>query len=395
MSQWYRRRCGGAAPLAGERREPTWAIIAGGGTAGHVVPAIAIGQALVARGHPAEAIHFVGSRRGIERRLVPEAGFRVTLLPGRGIARRFTLDNAAAVGGLLVALGQAVALVSRRRPSVVVSVGGYASVPCALAATVLRVPIVVAEQNAVPGAANRLAARVARASAVSFAGTRLPRAVLTGNPVRSEVLAVARHPAAREAARQALDLPPDAVVVAAFGGSLGARRINDAVLALAGAWRQRSGIAIRHVVGVRDWDEISAAAAALPGGAGLVYQQVRYEDRMDLVYAAADLAVCRAGASTVAELAAVGLGAILVPLPGAPGDHQTANAMALVTAGAAVLIADRDLNGTSLAEVLAPLLADKDRLAALSEAARRLGRPGAAGAVAQLVEENARDHAHD
>jgi UDP-N-acetylglucosamine--N-acetylmuramyl-(pentapeptide) pyrophosphoryl-undecaprenol N-acetylglucosamine transferase len=213
--------------------------------------------------------------------------------------------------------------------------------------------------------------------------------------VRSEVLAVARHPAAREAARQALDLPPDAVVVAAFGGSLGARRINDAVVALAGAWRQRSGIAIRHVVGVRDWDEISAAAAALPGGAGLVYQQVRYEDRMDLVYAAADLAVCRAGASTVAELAAVGLGAILVPLPGAPGDHQTANAMALVTAGAAVLIADRDLNGTSLAEVLAPLLADKDRLAALSEAARRLGRPGAAGAVAQLVEENARDHAHD
>lgn len=393
MSWWYRRRRSLAATHDGER--PTWAIIAGGGTVGHVVPAIAIGQAMVARGHPAEAIHFVGSRRGIERRLVPEAGFTVTLLPGRGIARRFTLDNVAAIGGLLLALGQAVALLTRRRPSVVVSVGGYASVPCVLAATVLRVPIVVAEQNAVPGAANLLAARVARASAVSFAGTRLPRAVLTGNPVRSEVLAVGRHPAAQEAARQALDLPLDAVVVAAFGGSLGARRINDAVVALAGAWRLRSGIAIRHVVGVRDWDEVSSAASGEPARPGLVYQQVRYEDRMDLVYAAADLAVCRAGASTVAELAVVGLGAILVPLPGAPGDHQTANAMALVSAGAAVLIPDRDLRGAVLAKVLAPLLADKDRLAAMSEAARRLGRPGAAGAVAQLAEENARDHAHD
>lgn len=390
MSRRSRRPWSRAVRAGDERAGPNWAIIAGGGTAGHVVPAIAIGQAMVARGHPARAIHFVGSRRGIERRLVPEAGFAVTLLPGRGVVRRLAVANVAAIGGLLVALGQALVLVARRRPSVVVAVGGYASVPCVVAAALLRVPIVVAEQNAVPGASNRLAARVARASAVSFEGTHLPRATLTGNPVRAEILAVVRDQAARAAARQALDLPADALVVAAFGGSLGARRINEAVMALAEAWRQREGLAIRHVVGERDWDAVAAAAGAGGGGGALVYQQVRYEDRMDLVYAAADLAVCRAGASTVAELAVVGLGAILIPLPGAPGDHQTANARALVAAGAARLIPDGELTAPELAEVLSPLLADKDRMTAMSEAARRLGRPGAAAAVAQLAEENAR-----
>jgi UDP-N-acetylglucosamine--N-acetylmuramyl-(pentapeptide) pyrophosphoryl-undecaprenol N-acetylglucosamine transferase len=388
MSQRFPFRSAPVAP-AGEAVERTWAIIAGGGTAGHVVPAIAIGQAMVARGHPPATIHFVGSRHGIERRLVPEAGFTVTLLSGRGVARRLAVANVAAIGGLVAALGRALVLVGRARPAVVVSVGGYASVPCVVAAAVLRVPIVVAEQNAVPGAANRLAAKVARAAAISFAGTRLPRAVLTGNPVRSEVLAVSREPAARAAARRALDLPADDVVVAAFGGSLGARRINEAVIALSRAWKDRSGLAIRHVIGARDWESLSVAPP-VPGPRGLVYQQVRYEDRMDLVYAAADLAVCRAGASTVAELAAVGLGAVLIPLPGAPGDHQTANAVALVAAGAALLLADADLNGESLAEVLDPLLGDKDRMTAMSEAARRLGRPGAAAAVAQLAEEYSR-----
>jgi UDP-N-acetylglucosamine--N-acetylmuramyl-(pentapeptide) pyrophosphoryl-undecaprenol N-acetylglucosamine transferase len=203
------------------------------------------------------------------------------------------------------------------------------------------------------------------------------------------IRAVSGERAAGAAARQALDLPAGDVVVAAFGGSLGARRINDAVIALAGSWKDRPGLAVRHVIGARDWDALSVPPPA-PRPPGLYYQQVRYEDRMDLVYAAADLAVCRAGASTVAELSAVGLGAVLIPLPGAPGDHQTANAAALVAAGAAEILADADLNGGSLAEVLEPLLADKDRMTAMSDAARRLGRPGAAAAVAQLAEEYAR-----
>ena len=161
-----------------------WAVIAGGGTAGHTLPGIAIARALVALGHDPATIHFVGSERGSEARLVPAAGFAVTLLPGRGIQRRLTLANVGAVWGLLRALVRAFVLLARHRPKVVVAMGGYASVPCALSAVVLRIPIVVAEQNAVPGLANRLTARFAKAAAVSFPGTALPRAVLTGNPVR-------------------------------------------------------------------------------------------------------------------------------------------------------------------------------------------------------------------
>jgi UDP-N-acetylglucosamine--N-acetylmuramyl-(pentapeptide) pyrophosphoryl-undecaprenol N-acetylglucosamine transferase len=269
----------------------------------------------------------------------------------------------------------------------VVSVGGYASVPCVVAATLLRVPLIVAEQNAVPGAANRLGARVARASAVSFEGTDLPRAQVTGNPVRAEVLAVDRSPAGRSAARTVLGLPAQAAVVAFYGGSLGAGKINQTALALARLWHGRADVAVRHIVGERDWDDIHAAA---PTTDGLVYQQVRYEDRMDLVFAAADVAVCRAGATTVAELAAVGLPAVLIPLPGAPGDHQTANARALEVVGAAVLLPEQAMTVERLASELDRLLADPGRLAEMGRSARTVARPGAAAAVADLAEAHAR-----
>lgn len=373
----------------------TWAIIAGGGTAGHVLPAIAVGQALMARGHPSASIHFVGSERGIERRLVPEAGFAVTLLPGRGLARRMALDNVGAVIGLVRATVQGLVLVARRRPAVIVSVGGYASVPCVLASALLRVPLVVAEQNAVPGAANRLAARVARVVAVSFSGTPLNKAVrakvvVTGNPVRPDVLAVERGPGHKVAARHALGMPATGHVVAAFGGSLGALRINQSVVGLATRWRDRSDVALYHIVGNRDWDAMAAAAPEVPPD-GLWYRQVRYEDRMALVYAAADVVVCRAGASTVAELAVVGLPAVLVPLPGAPNDHQTANATALVTAGAARLVADHDATDSRLADELDALLGDATTLATMSRAAMSMAHRDAADAVAGLAEQVSRD----
>ncbi|MGH9179971.1 MAG: UDP-N-acetylglucosamine--N-acetylmuramyl-(pentapeptide) pyrophosphoryl-undecaprenol N-acetylglucosamine transferase, partial [Acidimicrobiales bacterium] len=206
----------------------TWAVVAGGGTAGHVLPALAVARALVDRGHEPGTLHFVGSQRGLEARLVPEAGLPLTLLPGRGIARRLTLDNVGAAAGLARGVGQALLLMRRLRPSVVLSVGGYASVPCAVAAAALRVPLVLHEQNAVPGLANRLMGRFARSSAVAFEATPLPRAVVTGNPVRPEVAAVDR---ARDGARArvALGLPADRSVLAIFGGSLGALRLNRAV----------------------------------------------------------------------------------------------------------------------------------------------------------------------
>lgn len=370
-------------------RDRVWALVAGGGTAGHVLPAVAAAQALVARGRPAATIHFVGSSRGPEATLVPEAGHTITLLPGRGIARRLTPDNLGAVAGLLRAMARALVLTARRRPAVVLSVGGYASVPCAAAAVALRVPLVLHEQNAVPGLANRLAGRFARASAVSFEGTPLPRAVLTGNPVRAEVAAVDRSPAGRTAARLALGLASDAAVIAVFGGSLGARRINEATFGLVEAWNDRSGVAVCHAVGARDWAGVAGRLPAPPAG-GLRYEPVEYEHRMPLLYAAADIVVGRAGGTTVAELAAAGVPAVLVPLPGAPNDHQTANAMALVRAGAAVVVPDGDLTAARLKDELEALLVDPGRLAAMGEAGRRIARPDAADRVADLVERHAR-----
>lgn len=370
--------------------ERPFAVIAGGGTGGHVTPAIAIGRALVARGHDPASIHFVGSVRGIEARMVPAAGFSVTLLPGRGIQRRLTFDNVGAVAGLVAGLVRAVWLVLRRRPQVVVSVGGYASAPCSLAAVVLRVPLVLAEQNAYPGAAHRLVARFAKAAAVTFEGTPLPRAVVTGNPVRPEILAIDRA-AMQAKARAELGLPGDRRVVLVFGGSLGARRLNDAVAALATCWHDRDDVAIRHVVGSRDWDAArDAGQAGERGQAGLVYQRIRFEDRMDLALAAADVAVCRAGASTIAELTAVGLPAVYVPYPAATGDHQTANARAVAERGGGVLVADAELDADRLDAELGPLLAAGPRLTEMASAARALGRPDAADRVAAIVEEHAR-----
>ena len=374
--------------------DPTWAMVAGGGTAGHVVPGLAVGRALVERGHPASSIHYVGSERGLEAEMVPAAGFGLTLLPGRGFARKVSargmVDNAGAAWGLSRAVARATALVRRRRPAVVVAVGGYAGVPCGLAAVATRVPLVVVEQNAVPGSANRLLGRFARACAVSFAGTDLPRAVVTGNPVRPEILAVDRSAGGRAAARAALGLPEGRRVVAVTGGSLGALRINRAVLGAVTRWADRGDLAVRHAVGARDWDLVQAEQPPLPGGDGLVYQPVRYEDRMELLLAAADLLVCRAGGNTVAEVAVVGLPAVLVPLPNAPGDHQTANARALADAGAAVVVPDAELDADRLVAEVEALLADDARLAAMGEAAAGAGRRDAADRVAALVEEHAR-----
>ncbi|MCU0271259.1 MAG: UDP-N-acetylglucosamine--N-acetylmuramyl-(pentapeptide) pyrophosphoryl-undecaprenol N-acetylglucosamine transferase [Acidimicrobiales bacterium] len=366
----------------------TYACIAGGGTAGHVLPGLAIARALAARGHPADSLHFVGSERGLERTLVPEAGFPLTTLPGRGLQRRLSLATLRAAMGILVGVWRGIGLIRRLRPCVVVALGGYASVPCVIGAVLWRVPIVVAEQNARAGLANRLAGRFARAAAVPFAETDLPRAVVTGNPVRPEVLALDRARDRDGACRQ-LGLPTDRIVVASFAGSLGSRRINLAVRGLADRWSPRVDVAVRHVVGSRDWDE-GALAPWDPVEDGLVYQQVRYEDRMDLLLAAADIVVCRSGGTTVAELAEVGLPAVLVPLPIAPRDHQTANAQALVRVGAAVLVPDGELDAARLEQELTPLVEAPERLREMGERGATLARPDAADRVAALVEEHAR-----
>lgn len=355
-------------------------VIAGGGTGGHVYPALALADALVARGRPAGDLRFVGARRGLEARVVPEAGYALTLLTLRG------LDRGRTPGAVLRSLGAVLAFVAGtlrmvgaflvRRPVVVVGVGGYASAPCVLAARVLGVPVVVHEQNAGPGLVNRVAVRLGARAAISLPGTPLRRAVLTGNPVRVRVTTAARRP---DAVRPLLGV---------VGGSLGAGRVNDATLGLATRWRDRTDVRIHHVAGPRYVDACRADLAARrhPDDA-LVYDLVGYEEHMERLYAEVSLAVCRAGAVTVAELAAAGVPAVLVPWSGAAGDHQTRNAEALVDAGGAVLLADRDCASEALDALVTPLLADPDRLARMGAAARSLARPDAADRLADLVEE--------
>jgi len=334
----------------------------------------------------------VGSRRGQEAALLAGEGFPLTLLAGRGISRRLGLSdivaNIGAVAGLSWATAQAIAHLARWNPQVVVSVGGYASFPAGAAAILLRVPLVLVNVDAVPGMVHRVLGSHAAASAVAFPGTPLPRAVVTGTPVREEVQAVDRSPSAVAAARAALGLPVGRLTVGVFGGSLGARSINEAVASLARRWAGREDLSVYHVMGRRNWH--APDACGLNSTAGLFYKVLPFEDRMPLLYEAVDVMVCRAGAITVAELAVAGVPAVLVPLPGAPGDHQTANAEALVAAGAAVLVPDRECDVGRLGEVLDELLSDPARLAAMGAAARALGRPDAAGRVAELVDAHAR-----
>jgi undecaprenyldiphospho-muramoylpentapeptide beta-N-acetylglucosaminyltransferase len=373
----------------------TFCLVAGGGTAGHLLPGLAVADELVRRGHAAEDLAFVCSEREIDGQLLQPTAYRWTTLPGRGLQRKVSLENLATLWALARALARAFRLVRRERPRVVLAVGGYASVSCALAALVLRVPLVVAEQNARAGAANRLVARWARASAVPFAATDLPKAVVTGNPVRAEVLAIDRD-RDRATARTSLGVGEERTLVLAFAGSLGATRVNDAVLGVARRWQHRTDLAIRHVLGRRDFGrlepEVASLAAELAGRAdgGLEYRAVEYESAMHLALAAADVAVCRAGGTTVAELAIVGLPAVLVPLPIATRDHQTANARELVEAGAAVLVPDAELDVDRLESLLAPMLDDPRRRASMAAAAASLGRPDAGARVTDLVEEHAR-----
>jgi UDP-N-acetylglucosamine--N-acetylmuramyl-(pentapeptide) pyrophosphoryl-undecaprenol N-acetylglucosamine transferase len=365
-----------------------FAVVAGGGTGGHALPALAVARALAARGHDRRSIELVGSRRGPEGSLLTGEGFGVTLLPGRGLSRRLSVDavvaNAEAVAGLASAVVQTLVAMVRWRPKVVVSLGGYASFAPAAAAVLLRVPLVLVNVDAVPGLVHRVLARFAAASAVAFPGTPLPRSVVTGTPVREEVLGVERSAAAAVRARAALGLPDDRTTVGIFGGSLGARRLNDAVNGLVDEWAARPDVAVYHVTGQRNWEEPGDEPSIL------AYRRVPFEQRMDLLYEAADIIVCRAGANTMAELVVAGVPSVLVPLPGAPADHQTCNARAMVATGASVMVSDDECDGTRLAAVLDDLLGRPDELASMARAARQAGHPDAAARVAELVDGCAR-----
>ncbi len=353
-------------------------LLAGGGTAGHTSPLLATADAL-RRLAPGVEITCLGTPRGLETRVVPEAGYPLELIPPVPMPRRPNADLLKVPVRLRGAVKEALAIVDRIQPDVIVGYGGYVSVPAYLAARRRKLPLVVHEQNALPGLANKLGARVASRVAVSFPGTPLPHAEYVGLPLRRMISQLDRA-ASRAEARVFFGLHPDLPTLLVTGGSQGATRLNRAVSGAAESLAA-AGIQVLHVQGKH--------GGAEPASTALPYVVLDYVDRMDLAYAAADLVVCRAGANSTIEAAATGLPAILVPLPIGNGE-QDQNARPVVDAGGALLVPDAAMTREWVAATVPGLVADTERLAGMGAAAAALVPLDADERLARIVLESAR-----
>jgi UDP-N-acetylglucosamine--N-acetylmuramyl-(pentapeptide) pyrophosphoryl-undecaprenol N-acetylglucosamine transferase len=358
---------------------PLSVLIAGGGTGGHLYPGIAVARELI-RQVPDAVVTFAGTARGIEARVVPREGFPLDLIRSAGL--KGASPSALLRGLALLPLGgvDAWQILTRRQPHLVIGVGGYSSGPVVLAAAARRIPTMLLEQNAVPGMTNRLLARVVSAAAVTFEPTLTffgRRGFVSGNPVRAEFLEA-------DGADARAGAPPGVLI---FGGSQGAHAINVAMVEAAPRLAaHRGGLAITHQTGERD-------LALVRDGyrhAGLDARVEPFLYEMDREMKSADLLVCRAGATTIAEFTAAGKAALLVPLPTAADDHQRKNAEVLASAGAAELLEQKHLTGARLADRILALAADHDRRGAMARAARSFARPDAARVIVARALELAR-----
>jgi UDP-N-acetylglucosamine--N-acetylmuramyl-(pentapeptide) pyrophosphoryl-undecaprenol N-acetylglucosamine transferase len=357
----------------------TWAVVTGGGTSGHVLPALAVADALVAAGHDPASIRYVGAQRGVETRLLPETPYPHEFLDVVGVQRRLTRANLGFVPKMLRATRAATSLLREWRPRVVVSVGGYASMPAVFAARRCSIPVVVVSYDRTPGRASRLSARFAAACAVAFEQSPLPRAEVTGAPVRQAILDVDRNASDRRlAARARLGVGEERFLVAVMGGSLGSGVLNGAIADYLAAHRDDERLAVRQITGERFVESVR------PVDGAVLHQVVGYESDMAAVYEACDLLVGRGGASTVHEVAVTGTPAVLVPWAASADDHQTDNVRWLSEVGAAVLLPEQQLGG--LADLLDELRSDPARRAALAAAASGRGQVHRSGALAGLIE---------
>jgi UDP-N-acetylglucosamine--N-acetylmuramyl-(pentapeptide) pyrophosphoryl-undecaprenol N-acetylglucosamine transferase len=364
-------------------------LVAGGGTAGHVFPALAVARALTSLAPDVEPV-FVGVPDRLEADLVPAAGFRIHHVDAVAVPRRLSPKLFRLPGAVRAAVQRCEEIAVEEEALGVVTFGGYVSFPVSWAASRRGLPLVIHEQNAVPGLANRVSARWADRIAVTVPGSadrfrHAERTAVTGNPVREEVLELDRA-ARREAARERFGLRPDLPTLLVFGGSQGARRLNSAVVDAQSRWRT-DRLQVLHAAGRGLFAESAAAweraRSSAPGGPPS--RVVDFIDGMSDAYAAADVVVCRAGATSIAELTVLGVPAVLVPYPHATGDHQTRNAEALANAGGALMVPDDELDGARLVAAVEPLLTDPDRHGAVAAAARAFGRPDAAANVARLL----------
>ena len=350
-------------------------VLAGGGSAGHTSPLIATADAL-RRIDPTVEILALGTERGLETRVVPEAGYRLELIPPVPLPRRPTPALLAVPGKMLASVSAARRALDEAKADVLVGFGGYVSTPAYVAAWRRKTPIVVHEGNAVPGIANKFAARYCTQYVkTSFPGTELPHAEYVGLPIRSAISTLDRA-ALRAEARQFFGLDPDAPTLFVTGGSQGAQRINEAVSGAA-ADLAAAGIQVLHAIGPKNTLEV-------PPTGGYPYVVLNYVDRMDLAYAAADLVVCRSGANTVTEVSGVGLPAIYVPLPIGNGE-QRLNAKPVVDVGGGVLIDNAELTADWVRANVPQLLLDRERLTAMSTAATGVIRTDADDRLARII----------
>jgi len=360
---------------------PPRVVIAGGGTGGHLYPGIAIAREILAR-RPEAVVTFAGTARGIETKVVPREGFQLDLLRIAGLKGRSATAAVRGIALLPLSFADAWGIISRRRPNLVIGVGGYASGPVVMLAALRGIPTLLAEQNAVPGLTNRILSRVVSAAAVTFDSTVSffgRRGFVAGNPVRPEFFA-ADHADTTESS------PDRKARVLIFGGSQGAHAINVAMVAAAPRLAADGGVDITHQTGERDVELVRNGYR----DAGLPARVEPFLFAMDREMKLADVVVSRAGATSIAELTAAGRAAILIPLPTATDDHQKKNAQVLAHAGAAELIEQKDLDGAMLAERVLALARDPARRHAIAEAARRFARPDAAKVIVDRALELAR-----
>ena len=362
------------------RNDTVSVVLAGGGTAGHVEPALAVADALSAA-EPGIRVSALGTARGLETRLVPDRGYDLRLVTPVPLPRRLNLDLFRLPLRVRRSVKETRAVLDAVDADVVVGFGGYVAVPAYLAARG-RVPVVVHEANARAGLANRLGARVARRVLAAVPGSGLPTAEVVGMPLRASITGLDRA-ALRAEARAHFGFAEDARVLLVFGGSQGAVSINRAVSAAA-ADLAAAGVSVLHAHGPKNTLDLPAPRPGDPP-----YVGVPYLNRMDLAYAAADLAICRSGAMTVAEVSAVGLPAVYVPLPIGNGE-QRLNALPVVEAGGGLLLADAELTPSYVGGEVVALITDAPRLAAMTAAAAGVGHRDAARRIAEIVLDVAR-----
>lgn len=352
-------------------------IIAGGGTGGHIYPAIAIANA-INRDFPNVKVIFVGTNKGLERELVPKAGFQLKKIRVRGFQRRLSLDTLKSLKEMFLGIWDSLKIIKEEKPDLVIGTGGYVAGPVVFVASMLHIPSIIHEQNVKPGVTNRILSKFVDKIAISYDDSKkyFPREkiILTGNPVRDQISS-----ADKETALKKFKLSPDIPVVFSFGGSQGAAKLNDAISNIIEQIKDKKTFQLIHITGKQNYSNFKKLMRnkGIPiDGLGHIKIEPYIYDMQD-AYAASDLVISRAGAITISEITTCGKPAILIPLPTAAGNHQEYNARLLEENGAAKILDNKDLTGKNLMHIIEKIILDKKQLESMAKASRELQNPHA------------------